>query len=77
MDRPLKIKPSSQVHSGTYDPQTERLTLELNGGSHAYHNFPQDLVDGLEKASSPGTFFHDNIRGRDPKNPPYKTTRIR
>jgi len=63
VDRPLKLsKKSSHLHSGTYDPQTGRLTLELNGGTVAHHDVPQDTIDGLESADSPGNFYHHNIR---------------
>lgn len=70
-DRPLKLGKSSQIHDGTYDPSTERLTLTLNGSVHAYHNVPSHLVDGLEKADSHGDYFHKNIRNV------HKVSRVR
>jgi hypothetical protein len=73
MDRPLKLKKkSSQIHEGsTYDPDTERLTTVLNGATVAYHQVPQELIDGLEQADSPGSYFHQHIR------PHHQYSRVR
>ena len=72
MDRPLKLKPSSQIHDGTYDPQTGRLTVVLNGGVvHAYHSVDPKYVEGLESADSPGKYFHQFIRNA------HQTSRVR
>jgi hypothetical protein len=54
--------PSSQVHKATYDPDTGRLTLHLNGAVFAYHNVPQKHADGLANAASHGDYFHKHIR---------------
>ena len=64
MDTPLKLKPSSHAHGALYDPQTERLTLKLNGGTFAVHNFPKDKALAYEAASSHGDFFFKNIKGQ-------------
>jgi hypothetical protein len=66
MDRLLKLKKkSSQIHEGsTYDPDTGRLTTVLNGATVGYHSVPQELIDGLEKADSPGTYFHQHIKSQ-------------
>jgi hypothetical protein len=61
-DRPLKLHKSSQIHSGTYDPATGRLTLVLNGATYAHHSVPEEVVFGLEKAPSHGSFYHQNIQ---------------
>jgi KTSC domain-containing protein len=70
-DRSLKLGKSSQIHDGTYDPVTERLTVVLNGSTHAYHNVPSTLVDGLESAESHGDYFHKHIRNA------HKVSRVR
>ena len=78
MDRPLKFKKkSSQIHEGsTYDPDTGRLTAVLNGATAAYHNVKPELIEGLESADSPGTFFHQHIKG--PKGQPkHEYSRVR
>lgn len=79
MDRPLKFKEkSSQIHDGsTYDPSTGRVTAVLNGAVGAYHNVSADLISEWEKSDSPGTFFHDHIKGRDKSSPIHKYTRVR
>lgn len=73
MDQPIKLKPSEQVHSATYDPQAQRLTLGLNGGTFAYHGVEQQVADDFAKADSHGQFFHQVIRG----NKKYEHTRVR
>ena len=64
MDSPLKLKQSEQIHDAQYDPQTQRLTLTLNGGKFAYHDVPPETAYGLQAAPSHGKFFHQNIRGK-------------
>jgi hypothetical protein len=73
VDRPLKLKPSSHIHGGTYDPQTGRLTLVLNGGTIAHHGVSVEHAEGLEKAASHGKYYHENIRN----NPDYDFSRVR
>ena len=78
MDRPLRLKhKSSQIHEGsTYDPETGRLTAVLNGAVAAYHGVHPDIIDGLEKAESPGKYFHEHIKG--PKEKPiHEYSRVR
>lgn len=79
MDRPIRLrKKSSQIHEGsTYDDATGRFTAVLNDGHvHAYHSVPAEIIDGLEKSDSPGTYFHDNIRGRKGQAP-FQSSRVR
>ena len=66
MDRKLKFKKkSSQIHEGsTYDDGTGRLTAVLNGSVVAYHGVHPDTISGLEKADSPGSYFHEHIRNK-------------
>ena len=64
MSETLKLKSSSQIHSGTYDPSERKLTLELNGGTYTYSGVTRRKVSGIESASSPGEYFHKNIRGK-------------
>ena len=72
MDRKLKLGSSSNIKGGTYDPDTERLTVHVNGGSHyAYHSVPEHLIEGLESADSHGEFFAKHIK------PHHEFTRVR
>ena len=70
-DTPIRLKPSTQVHGARYDPQTQRLTLDLNGGTFAYHQVPQDKAIAFGEADSHGDFFHANLRGK------HEFTRVR
>jgi len=47
------------------------LTLDLNGGTFAYHGVPQDKAVAFGEAQSHGDFFHANIRGK------HEFTRVR
>ena len=71
MDQKLKLKPSSHVHGAVYDPDTERLTLNLNGGTIAHHLVPLETAQGLQAAQSHGKFYNENIRGK------YEFSRVR
>lgn len=71
MDTPLKLKPSSHVHKAVYDPQAERLTLDLNNGVFAVHGVPEDKAAAYEKAPSHGDFFFKNLQGQ------HEITRVR
>jgi hypothetical protein len=71
VDQKLKLKPSTHVHGASYDTDTERLTLQLNGGTIAHHGVPQKLAEGLQAAPSHGKFYNENIRGK------YEHSRVR
>ena len=64
MDQPLKLKPSTHVHAAAYDPQAERLTLDLNNGRFAVHGVPADKAAAYEAAPSHGDFFFKNFQGK-------------
>ena len=73
MDQKLRLKPSTHVHEASYDPETERLTLKLNGGTIAHHNVPARLAQGLQAAPSHGKFYNENIRNK----PEFEHSRVR
>jgi hypothetical protein len=75
-DRPLKLKNSSQVHKASYDPRAQRLTLQLNGGTFAYHDVPAEIADGLQKADSHGDYFHEHIRSKPGEPKKFEYTRV-
>jgi len=72
VDRPLKLKnKSSQIHGGTYDDDTGRMVLVLNGATVAYHNVDAKHAVGIENADSHGDYFHKHIR------PHHQYSRVR
>ena len=64
MDQKLRLKPSTHVHEASYDPEAERLTLRLNGGTIAHHGVPKELALGLQAAQSHGKYYNEHIRGK-------------
>lgn len=71
MDQPLKLKPSSHVQGARYDPQAQRLTLDLNNGTFAVHDVPPEKAQAYQQADSHGNFFFKNIQGK------HEITRVR
>lgn len=60
----LNLAPSSMIKQASYDPGV--LVLEVtfaNGSRYAYDDVPQDVVDALEGAESPGKYFLASVRG--------------
>ena len=56
---------SSNIQSSEYDADRQRLLVKFHSGStYAYDNVPQIYHEGLQKASSPGTFLHSQIASR-------------
>lgn len=56
---------SSFILGGTYDDETQELTLEFaSGGNYSYPNVAPEIVQGLRAAPSAGKFFHANINTR-------------
>jgi hypothetical protein len=56
---------SSDLRSVGYDPATRTLEIEFNSGAvYRYDGVPPALHAGLMAASSHGSYFHQNIKGR-------------
>lgn len=56
---------SGNLSGGTYDENTDTLTLTFQGGGeYLYRGVPRPVVEGLKIAPSPGSYFHANIRGK-------------
>lgn len=54
---------SSAIASATYDDENEDLTITFrNGGAYDYHGVPAEIFQGLANASSPGRYWHANIK---------------
>lgn len=56
--------PSSNVTAFRYDKQSRALEIEFHGGRR-YRYFAIDpvMASGLAAASSPGGWFHQNLKG--------------
>jgi transposase-like protein len=58
---------SSCIKSVGYDPKSKVLELEFQaGGIYRYSNIPKEVYKALMEASSPGKFFHQNIKSAYP-----------
>lgn len=56
---------SSNIASIGYDAGTQTLEIEFHGGGvYQYYGVSMSLYGDFMRASSHGTFFHQNIRGR-------------
>lgn len=56
---------STALVSARYDDETQQLDVFfVNGSMYTYEGVPPEIVDGLENADSPGSYFHANIRGQ-------------
>lgn len=56
---------SSNMRSVGYDRETETLEVEFQSGDiYRYFHVPERVHEGLIRASSKGSYFHDNIRER-------------
>lgn len=54
---------SSNLAGYEYDPDGRTLRIAFHSGrSYSYQDVPQDVVDGLSSASSPGQYFNNSIK---------------
>ena len=63
----IKLTPlkSSNIKGGHYNEDTQTLTIEFhNGGRYSYGGVVKSHWDAMQKAESPGSYLHKNIRGR-------------
>jgi hypothetical protein len=55
---------SSNVDAFRYDREARALEIEFHGGRrYRYFNISADMAGGLAEASSPGGWFHQNLKG--------------
>jgi len=61
----------SHVASGEYDPgdpekgTAPELVVQFKGGGvYQYHGVPQEIVDRLKVASSPGRALNEEVKGK-------------
>jgi hypothetical protein len=58
-------KPSSQVESFGYDPETKTLGVKfVRGGTYHYLKVPQETADAMAAAESVGKFVGQALRGK-------------
>jgi hypothetical protein len=56
---------SSAILAVDYNPWSMDMTIQFtSGGSYTFHGVPESVFQGLITASSPGTYYNQNIRGR-------------
>jgi len=56
---------SSNIRSIGYDPDSMTLEIEFtDGGIYQYFSVPAHVHEGLMRASSKGSYFHDHIKER-------------
>jgi hypothetical protein len=59
---------SRHLNAGDYDPEAQTLAIQfVNGAVYAYSRVPQTVADTLFQTGSPGSYFHDKIRGSYPE----------
>ncbi len=56
---------SEALSGGSYDEETQELDLTFTSGrTYSLHNVPRTVVEELQEAPSPGTYFRERMRGR-------------
>ena len=57
---------SKLVEAAGYDPATSTLALRFKSGgaTHHYKDVPPNMAEAFGQAESPGSFFHQNIKGQ-------------
>ena len=56
---------SNHLNGANYDPESESLSIQFtNGAMYRYHGVPATVADTLMQIGSPGSYFHDKIRGQ-------------
>jgi len=63
----MKALKSSNLAGYDYDAENRMLTIQFqNGGTYIYNGVEPEVAAGLGDASSPGSYFHQKIKGRYP-----------
>jgi len=54
---------SSNLRGFDYEPRSRMLKITFTSGrTYVYNDVPQDVVDGLASAESPGRYFSSSIK---------------
>lgn len=62
----MKRLAGGNLRSAGYDEKTRTLVVELTGGRFAFRGVSADLWRRFQSASSPWSFFRDNIEEEFP-----------
>ena len=62
--RTLAIKQSANVKEAVYDPDSQTLTVKLNGGTYQVDGVNEEKAIAFEQADSHGSFFHREFKGQ-------------
>ena len=62
----FRFSGSSHLAGGSYDDETEMLTVTFRDGRTYEGKVPQGVAAGLQGAASPGGYYSAQIRGRYP-----------
>lgn len=63
----LETVDSAAIHAFGYNADTRLLEIIFNeGGIYYYSDVPSVVYRRMTRSTSPGRFFHENIRGRYP-----------
>lgn len=55
---------SSSISRAKYDVETKTLEIQFTGGAiYSYTDVDEDEYASLVNAASPGSYFHENIKG--------------
>lgn len=55
---------STALRSASYNSDTQVLTVSFRSGQdYTFEGVPEDVANGLRDAQSPGSYFHQNIKG--------------
>ncbi len=58
---------SSNIRSVGHEPESRTLEVEFHsGGIYPYSGVPENVYQGLMRAASKGSYFHDHIKDRYP-----------
>lgn len=58
------VQNSSNVSSAAYDADKHELWIRFeHGGVYIYSDVPEDILEGLLAADSPGQFVNQQIKG--------------
>lgn len=59
---------SRHLNGADYDSEAQTLAIQfVNGAVYTYSRVPQTVADTLFQTGSPGSYFHDKIRGNYPE----------
>jgi KTSC domain len=56
---------STALSFAEYDTESEQLEITFTSGqSYTFERVPMNVFENLRDAGSPGSFYHQNIKGR-------------